>query len=284
MVDWFALVPEARSGSLADQLVSDLNPTHTYRRALRRWYLVFAAGLLGGLIGLLSSGLTPPKYLATAVLDVGIDYARSRWIDQGAELIVHGEVQELLLSDRTLVELRERAAEGGYLADPEVSVGSLRDQLRLVRIDSSWYLSALTDSPSHAAGIANAWAEVALVEVQAAVSSAAWASELQALYFDVACRPEPMDDGALWVCGYIDLESSSIDLEQELFDAVTESRGLVPAMTYGLAQRAEAPTAAFIGNRSTLAAGGMLMGLIVGAAGAVLWPDRKAPDQKLDQT
>lgn len=246
----------------------------TYGRLLRRWPALFALSVVGGVVGLLLAGALSTAYQATAQVTIGADMARSIWLDEDAKNAVMFRVQSLLLSDQTL----DRAL--GMLALDLASqalpadVTSLRDQLNLTRIESSWQLSARAKSPSVAAGLANAWAEAAIEETQTAVEAATKAGQLQVLLFDVSCAPMevPVAGAELWACDQARPAGSPADLPEQLLNAAVDSHGLVPPMSYSFDQRAAAPDKPIASAQAIMAAAGLLVGLLVGTLWVVAWP------------
>lgn len=252
---------------------SELIVLHGYRRLLRRSPLVFAAAVLGGLLALGAARITPPTYRGTAVLDIGVDYGRSQWLDEDADRLVMGRVQALILSDEVLAEVQERIekASSGDGAAPS-STSALRDEMRLVWVDNRWELSFASQDPQQAAAIANLWAEVALEHLHAAWERAWRVAELQSLYFDVYCRPEgPAGEPAdgLWVCDEGEPGRDTAGLSEELLTEIGQSHGIIPALSFGWKARASAPMEPEIDTQSARILAGMLVGLLVGTLAAV---------------
>jgi uncharacterized protein involved in exopolysaccharide biosynthesis len=250
----------------------DLMPLHWYRRILRRSLWVLAAAVVGGVLGLATSQVTPPEYLATAVLTIGVDYARSQWLDEDADRLVMGRVQDLILSDDVLARALERAAAGsGAGPSPISTISELRDSLRLEWADTRWELSFSSSHPEQAAGLANAWGEAALERLQAASAHAWRVAELQALYFRVFCKPEDPAEGAtqaFWVCDEGDPASQTSGLPGELQAEIEASHGIIPALSFSWATRAVSPSEPQHSGRPLMILSGLVIGLLAGALAA----------------
>jgi hypothetical protein len=248
---------EQMSLSIAD----DLRPLEIYKRLLRR---------------ALDSGMHRDRYcwgwsldlVATAILTIGVDYARSQWLDEDADRLVLGRVQELVLSDDVLEAVLERSDVGsGVGQPPDGSIAELRDQLRLLWADNRWELSSTNRDPMQAAATANSWAEVALEQLRTASAHALRAAELQSLFFRVYCRPQSLagdPDGLLWVCDEGEPNPEISGLPSNLIAEVELSRGIVPALSFAWEARASPPGEAEGGGRALMILGGMLAGLLIG--------------------
>ena len=246
----------------------DLRPLEIYRRLLRRALWILVGALLGSQVGLGVGSILPPTYRATAILTIGVDYARSQWLDEDADRLVLGRVQELVLSDDVLEAVLERSdADSGVGQPPAGSVSELRDQLRLLWVDNRWELSSTSRDPVQAAATANAWAEVALEQLRTASDHALRAAELQSLFFQVYCRPQSLAgdlDDLLWVCDEGEPSPGLSGLPSNLIAEVELSRGIVPALSFAWEARASLPSEAEGGGRALMTLGGMLAGLLIG--------------------
>ncbi len=249
--------------------IDELQPLAGYLRMLGRVRWIFLAALLGGCLGIGMGWLLPPRYRAAAVLAIGVDYSRSIWLDEDADMLAMRSVQELILSDDVLGGALELMPPSPAGAQPELdALPALRSRLRLVWVDNRWELSASSTDPAQAASTANAWAEAALEQLAEATQHALRAAELQSLFFRVYCAPRPDGEdpvNALWVCDEGIPSFATMDLGAVLIDEVKASRGIIPALTFAWGQRASPPAQPLTGPRAVAALGGMLAGLIVGA-------------------
>jgi len=239
-----------------------------YRRVAQRIGFVFLASILGALLGVGLGLITPPSYRATAILTIGVDYSRSQWLDEDADRLVLGRVQELVLSDDVLEAVLERVdADSGAGQLPAGSLSELRDQLRLLWVDNRWELSSTSRDPVQAAATANAWAEVALEQLRTASAHALRATELQSLFFRVYCRPQSLSgdpDDLLWVCDEGEPRLEPLGIPSNLIAEVELSRGIVPALSFAWEARASPPGEAEGRGRALMILGGMLAGLLIG--------------------
>ncbi|HLC01912.1 MAG TPA: hypothetical protein VJK02_02645 [Anaerolineales bacterium] len=252
---------------MVDQ-VEVLFPRAIYLRLQRGYRLVFLAGLLGAFLGVVLGWMASPRFSATAVLNIGVDYSRSEWLDEDADRLALRSVQGLMLSDDALTGTLGRlpAVSDGAPARVE-SVSSLRGRLRVVRSDNRWELSATSGDPEQAARTANAWAEVVLEQLASASLHAWRVAQMQSLFFRVFCRPEAFSgaiEGSLWVCDEGVPSSEPAGIPSELIAEIEQSRGIIPALSFGWESAAAPPTESENGNRALMILGGMLVGLLVG--------------------
>jgi uncharacterized protein involved in exopolysaccharide biosynthesis len=250
------------------QLSPDLGLLVVYQRLLRRWPWLFIAGLLGASLGAAIDRVVPPTYRSTALLSIGVDYSRSRWLDEDADRMALSRVQDLLLSDETLAGAVNRflAAE----LDPPIAVtgvAELRGRLGLIWVDSHWQLSARSDDPQEAATLANAWAESGLEQLAQAAGHASRVAQLQGQFFRVYCRPDVgMGEAGqpVWVCDEGEPAADAVGLPEALITEIQASRGIIPTLTATLAQAATPPAEPEYGGRALRLLGGTLTGLLVG--------------------
>jgi len=250
----------------AERVQQAPSPPNLYSVLLSHWPRVFVLAVLGGLLGLGASWVSPARYLATAKISVGIDYSRTQFQDEDAERHILARVQDLLLSDEVLERAMDRAGE----AAP--SLGGFREQIRLTRIESEWSLAVTDPSPGRAAGLANAWAAASLGVLENAQREAWRLAELQALFFQFACRPQaPGEAGepAVWVCDELEGEPPRPDLEAEILQRMAASYGIPPVISFALLESASEPEHAVTTPRAVLGLTGMILGLIPGAVWAL---------------
>jgi len=255
-------------GRVSRSIAEDIQPLEGYQRLVGRVSWVLAAALLGALTGFGLSSIRPLTYRATAILVIGVDYSRSLWLDEDADRLALGRVQELILSDDVLGDVLERTAAGsrGGSNSPR-SISELRAGMRLLWVDSRWELSVEGRDPEQAAETANAWAESALEQLDLAAKHAWRVAELQSLFFRVFCRPAAPPGGteeSLWVCDEGIPSSETAGIPTELITEIEQSRGIIPALSFGWEARATPPTEPENGNRALMILGGMLVGLLVG--------------------
>jgi uncharacterized protein involved in exopolysaccharide biosynthesis len=248
--------------------VEVLLPRAIYLRLQRGHRLVFLAALLGAFLGIVLWWMASPSFRATAVLNIGVDYSRSQWLDEDADRLAMRSVQELILSDQVLATALERLpAAPGDAQSGDVTVTALRDRLRLVWVDTRWELSYTGHDPGQAAAMANAWAEAALEQLQSASDHAWRVAELQSLFFRVFCRPTAFSGGteeSLWVCDEGIPSSETAGIPAELITEIEQSRGIIPALSFGWEAKATPSTEPENRNRALMILGGMLVGLLVG--------------------
>ncbi len=273
-------MPEAKPIPLSSQKA--LSPALLYSALLSHWPRVFALAVLGGLLGLGASWVSPARYLATAAISVGIDYTRAQFEDEDAERQILGRVQDLLLSDEVL----GRAV---YALDPAgeaaPSLAGFREQIRLTRIEAEWTLAVTDPSPGRAAELANAWAEASLGLLEEAQREAWRLAELQALFFQFACKPQAAGeagDPLVWVCDELQGEPPEPALEAEILQRMAATYGIPPVISFNLLESASVPAEPATTPRAVLALAGTILGLIPGAA----WALRRSgkPGRTLDSS
>jgi len=249
--------------------VNDLVPKDFLGRMRAKWVLVLMTAIVGGVVGLGLSEIRPPRFQAIAVLGIGIDYGRTLRLDPLTERKALNRVRGLLLSDDTLRGATRRMDDSVEGDEGLYDMSQLRKRVRLGEKGGRWELSVVSARPELAAIAANAWADSALAELDTAVSHAWRVAELQSVIFEVGCRlVSGQVDGtaAVWSC---EEESASSELEQinaEVIKEATQSRGILPAISFSILERAFPPTQPILWGRGLMALSGAMIGLLLGAA------------------
>lgn len=245
---------------------TDIDILRLYSAALNRWPLILATAVLGALLGIAFSLGVPATFQAVAELSIGIDHGRVEFLDEDAERQILLRVQDLLLSDAVMAGAIEKLppilAGMSEIADP----ADYRQRLRLTRIEARWQLAATDPVPEQAAALANSWADSALETLEEAQTHAWKVAELQAVFFEVACRP--MESG-LWACDKGGINASGRGLDQELLQEIRASYGIAPVVSFALLERAAVPDRPQSSARAAIAAAGTLLGMLVGFGLAV---------------
>ena len=250
-------------------MVNDIDPKSYLGRTRAGWVVVLAAAIVGGLVGLALSEIRSPRYQAIAVLGIGIDYGRTLRLDPLTERKALDRVRGLLLSDDTLQGATRRMDDSVEADEGLSDMSQLRKRVRLGEKGGRWELSVVSARPELAALAANAWADSALAELDTAVGHAWRVAELQSVIFEVGCRLESRQvDGAaaVWSCQE---ESAPSELEQisaEALKEATQSRGILPAISFSMLERAFPPTEPILWGRGLMGLSGALIGLLLGAA------------------
>lgn len=271
MLDYDTVVQNRPNSSLSGP---DIEPGRLYSAALNRWPLILAAAVVGGLMGIAFSLVVPATFQAVAELSVGIDHGRVELLDENAERHILLRVQDLLLSDAVLARAIEKLAP--QLAEKSEIANStdFRQRLRLTRINAMWNLAVTDPVPEKASALANAWAESALEMLEETQAHAWKAAELQAVFFEVSCRPI---ESGLWACDEGGEDPTVLDLKQELLQEIRASYGIAPVVSFALLQSATAPDRPQSTVRAALAAAGTFLGMLAGFGLAVRTTPQGSP-------
>lgn len=237
-----------------------------YSATLHRWPLILSTAVLGGLLGIAFSVVMPAKYQAVAELSIGIDHSRVELLDEEAERLILLRVQDFLLSDAVLAGAIEKLPPALVLESEIADPAAIRERVKLTRIEALWNLAVTDPVPEQAAALANAWAESALEMLEETQAHAWKVAELQAVFFEVSCRPI---ESGLWACDRRGDDALDLDLEQDLLQEIRDSYGIAPVVSFALLQRAAGPERPQSTVRAALAAAGTFLGMLVGFGLAV---------------
>jgi uncharacterized protein involved in exopolysaccharide biosynthesis len=260
-------VPEAKPIPPSSQQAP--SPAQLYSAILSHWPRVFVLAVLGGLLGLGASWVSPARYLATARISVGIDYSRAQFQDEDAQRHILGRVQDLLLSDEALGRALDETDQAGATAP---SLNRFREKIRLTRIEAEWSLAVTDPNPGRAAELASAWAAASLGLLEESQQEAWKLAELQALFFQFACRPQAPDesgDPPVWVCDELQGDPPEPALEDEILQRMAASYGIPPVISFTSLESASVPEDPVTAPRAVLVLAGTILGLIPGSGWAL---------------
>lgn len=248
---------------------SDLHISKLLALTIKRWPILFTAGMIGAVIGFLFSMLRPPIYMSGAVLGVNINYG----VTEPLELVVEDRalhrVEGLLKADLTLERVLEQLPTHMKLENNWTTPSCLRENLRLERRLSEWNLIATHTDPEIAANVAQTWVESSLMILDESAKHAWRAAGLMSENpFGVDCIQVPITyeskETYIWECTIETIELSPDSLTGTLQTELALSHGLLPNVSYELLQEASIPDKPVIWARGPMIISGSLAGLLVG--------------------
>jgi hypothetical protein len=175
----------------------------------------------------------------------------------------------LLLSDEALGRALDETDQAGATAP---SLNRFREKIRLTRIEAEWSLAVTDPNPGRAADLASAWAAASLGLLEESQQEAWKLAELQALFFQFACRPQAPDesgDPPVWVCDELQGDPPEPALEDEILQRMAASYGIPPVISFTSLESASVPEDPVTTPRAVLALAGTILGLIPGAGWAL---------------
>ena len=232
---------------------------------LRRWWLITAGILLGGLAGLVISLTIPPVYQTQAVISSGVDFVRTGRITDVEEDYMIKKVGDLIRSDEVMQSVLAAAAEQGLQLDQQ----SFDEMAFLQRSFTDWLLIVRSEDAGTAAQIANLWADAAWQELQEAAGHLTALNAYEAaLAEQMSCRETQRSAGAGPVCTlgtFADLDAQIQLTQAAMQEEKLAARGLANGVLFDLTAHAEVPAKPVRFQRSMLAAAGALAGLVIAA-------------------
>lgn len=151
-----------------------LNPLASFEQLSRSWWKLVALAILGGLIGLLFSYLTPPKYQAEATIHASIDFTDINFENMvgeyGHPLVFTQYDEDLALQvvERVLLTKLDEAYEYARLLDPMLIKSTFRQDMQIRRYLARWHLRYRHQDPLIAQSIVNYWAEIGMEALEEA--------------------------------------------------------------------------------------------------------------------
>lgn len=247
-------------------MLASFSPREKVLTTLAYWWVVAAAAILGGLAGLGTYALKTPVYEAQAHIAIGIDFARTGYMEQYDKDLALGAAAGVIYS----TEVMQQVVDAARAENIPVDFDSLFKSATIERRTYEWILRVRFSDPDQAAFIANRWMDLGVSALDGAYRHAL-AADAIASYLDSleSCLEQVAVNAIVPVCPYNSVSELQADLsttEEQFFLEKQAARGLFPGMTYQVNQRATPPREPVLYGRNNLALAGLLIGLIAGIA------------------
>lgn len=246
-------------------MVATLSPREKVMNVLTYWWVVVAAAIIGGLIGLAVYAIKKPVYEAQAAFTISLDFARTGVMSQYDKDLAIGTAGGVVFSYSVMQQVADIAQQNDIPVDFE----TLKRTAVMERKAAQWTLRVRANDPEDAAFLANQWADIGLAELNEGYKHAVMADNLQN-YIETleTCLQQVAVNAAVPLCPHqtlAELETELKNTGDRLFIEKQASRNLFPGITFSLDQYAVPPEEPVLYGRNTLVLAGILIGLIVGA-------------------
>jgi uncharacterized protein involved in exopolysaccharide biosynthesis len=243
----------------------DISPMMTFDRLRSGWMVIVWFTLIGGLLGFAASWLFPPRFQASAEIEIGIDYGRTVRLSNYDESVVAERVREFLLSDAMLRKIILAVDPAAGSIPTEAEVIRFRSMLELSLRGDTWILTVEDREPSRAAEISNQWATISLGEFSQAIQQAWKTVDLQSsiLRLDCVLEGAPESTEAVWSCPEADRVTRE-ELVNGILEATGLAKGLLPGMYIVSVQSASPPEHPSVYGRGGLILSGLGAGFVLG--------------------
>ncbi|MCD4672804.1 MAG: hypothetical protein K8R77_09085 [Anaerolineaceae bacterium] len=243
---------------------SQFTPKNTLDAALRYWWLVVAAMLLGAGAGWAFHRARPEIYESRASLAAGIDFARTGPLsdleeDQAMELV--GDV--IKATDTKLMAIDLARTQGVDVPLESFDVNSFPERQNYL-----WVLRVRHVAPEASAVLTNAWLDAAYAALEEAYGHALIAEGLlqytQSLTscLENSVSSEPVQ--TLCSAGNLaEIQEELLVVNEAKKEEILASRGLFPAMAFTVVDRAPVPSAPIQYGRNTLVLSGAVLGFVL---------------------
>jgi hypothetical protein len=242
-----------------------LIPRKWFENVLDNWKLVLAVSLLGSLVGLIFSWINPAKFEAEAVFGININYGVTEPLELVVEDRALNRVAAVIISDDVLDEIVQNLPDNIRKSRDWESLADLRGSLRLDRRLAEWGLVVVDVDPQVAAEVADLWANVALQKLDDAISYGVKAALLLNEQFGVECYAliESDEEAPVLNCVAILMDMDPETIDDDLLNAIQNSRGILPNLSYEYLQTPTIPTKPILWERGLLVFAGSFVGLIL---------------------
>lgn len=245
-------------------MLATISPREKALTLLTFWWVVAAAALLGGLAGLVIFALKQPVYEAQVAITMGIDFARTGYMEQYDKDLALGTAAGIIYSADVMQQLVDEA----QAIDIPVDFETLKKNSILERKSFVWLLRVRHTDSNQAAILANRWVELGIARLDTAAQHAFRADGLQEYMNSLeTCLEQVAVNALVPACPYHSVSELQTELavsQNEFFIEKQASRNLFPQVTYSVSQPATPPQAPVIYGRNNLVLAGLLIGLLAG--------------------
>ena len=242
----------------------EFSPYNAMLRILSRWWMVVALMVVGGLVGFGFHLLTPPVYEANAFVTISMDFQKST-LTQIEEDTAFNAASDIIYSHSVVDQVIAEAQANGYTL---TTSGFLKD-FYLESRQSVWEFHVRDRDPNAAAALVNIWAQGSTDALNAALSHALMADQVQlqvaGLENCLAGVTPQLASKQMDCRGYSSAELQGM-LQEQTASLVNEKRlsfGILSIMTIGFTNPAFAPLTPLVYGQAGLVLAGALMGLVI---------------------
>lgn len=247
-------------------MLASFSPREKMLSILTYWWVMAAAGILGGLAGLGIYALKAPIYEAQTSITMGIDFTRTGYLGQYDKDLALGTAAGIIYS----TEVMQQVADAAHAFNIPADYQTLHKAATIERRSYEWILRLRFSDPNQAAFLANRWMDLGVVAMDKAYQHALTADALES-YLDAleSCLEQVAVNALVPICPYNsvgELQAILSTTEEQFFVEKQAARNLFPGMTYKVSQRATPPLEAVLYGRNNLVLAGLLIGLLAGIA------------------
>ncbi len=210
-------------------------PLDDLNAALRSWWLIVAAMLLGVSAGWVAFQLQPPLYEARAEIAINVDLGRTGTLSDKNQDILINTTGRVMASAPIMEYLRSQALQSGM-----IDAGDRFDRIAfLERKAEAFVLRVQHRDPQAALHLADRWSDLALRALESASQQALAAETLQR-YLDglvVCAQAVPAAGVEASRCRLENLQQIQIEIEQSgaaILQARSAARGIIPGVRFTL--------------------------------------------------
>jgi uncharacterized protein involved in exopolysaccharide biosynthesis len=245
-------------------MVATISPREKALTILTYWWVVAAAAILGGLAGLGIFTLKEPVYEAQVSITMGINFARTGYMEQYDKDLALGLAGSLIYSADVLQQVVDDAQTDKIAIDFD----TLWHNSSLERKSYEWILRVRHPNPEQAVFLANHWIDMGIASLDSAMQHAISADGLQEYMSSLeTCVEQVAVNAVVPACPYDTLAEVQTTLAATEIEYLLEkqaSRNLFPYISYEVTQRAVKPLSPVTYGRNNLVLAGLLIGLLVG--------------------
>lgn len=248
-------------------MTDDFSPVESLQLALRGWWLVLLAMLLGGVGGALIHAARPAQYESAVTFTFALDYARLGSMKDSEEDQIMGTAGAILKNTAMVEQLTARAQAAAWLP----AGYDLRENLALERKSYRWILRVRHPDAPTAQRIAALWGDLGAAALSSATQGAENAARLrrELASLESCLQRMAMTEPVMAQCAWTNLpevQRQAGELGQRLREESATARGMAVGLSFNLTDQAQISSRPAAFGRNTLVLAGGLAGFVVGLA------------------
>ena len=242
---------------------SDFVPSILIAKAIKKWWVIAALMIMGGLVGMLVTRIHKPVFQSQAVITTAVDYAYAGRLEDY-------ELDHLILTVGDVIastQVKQQVITQALQEIPDTSEKAILEYLTPIRKGYDWILSVRTSEADSAQKIARWWADAAMGSLQKMSQNALddFHQQTAMLSIESCFSQSVIAETAVSGCTTEDLETLktyltvNADTAESLRDSI-----LLSNLSFEITTEPELPSSPILFRQNLNVAAGALIGLIIG--------------------
>jgi hypothetical protein len=240
-------------------------PRDALRTALRGWWLVAAAVVLGGMLGMLFSALQPPLFVSDFSFPTSIDEVNSGEMAQFERDLAMETVGGILYNPDLFARVAKEAGRQGLSIDG----AGVKNSALVERRIGTWWVHVYGKNAQDSLTLASIWRELAAADIDDARVHALAADRYyrQQISLEACLAESASAEPSAGLCGsneFLSIQEQLAQTTQNIAKERAASRAMPGMVLVDTSLKEILPARPVLYNRNQVVAAGMLIGLVAG--------------------